>query len=49
MRELCPWYALTVKRQQEAAAQAALEFKGFEALAPIYRARHIAHGIWMNT
>lgn len=39
MRELCPWYALTVKHQHEVAAQSALEFKGFEALAPTYRAR----------
>ncbi len=39
MRELCPWYALTVKHQHEAAARSALEFKGFEALAPTYRAR----------
>jgi transcription antitermination factor NusG len=39
MRELCPWYALTVKHQHETAARSALEFKGFEALAPTYRAR----------
>ena len=39
MRELCPWYALTVKHQHEAAARSALEFKGFEALAPTYRVR----------
>ena len=39
MRELCPWYALTVKHQHELAARSALEFKGFEALAPTYRAR----------
>jgi len=39
MRELCPWYALTVKHQHEMAARSALEFKGFEALAPTYRAR----------
>jgi transcription antitermination factor NusG len=39
MRELCPWYALTVKHQHEATARSALEFKGFEALAPTYRAR----------
>ncbi len=39
MRELCPWYALTVKHQHEVAARSALEFKGFEALAPTYRAR----------
>ena len=39
MRELCPWYALTVKHQHEAAARSALEYKGFEALAPTYRAR----------
>jgi len=39
MRELCPWYALTVRHQHEAAARSALEFKGFEALAPTYRAR----------
>ena len=39
MRELCPWYALTVKHQHESAARFALEFKGFEALAPTYRAR----------
>ena len=39
MRELCPWYALTVKHQHEAAVGSALAFKGFEALAPTYRAR----------
>jgi hypothetical protein len=39
MRELCPWYALTVKHQHEVAVRSALEFKGFEALAPTYRAR----------
>ena len=39
MRELCPWYALTVKHQHEVAAQSALECIGFEALAPTYRAR----------
>lgn len=39
MRELCPWYALTVKHQHEVAARSALEFRGFEALAPTYRAR----------
>lgn len=39
MRELCPWYALTVKHQHEVAARSALEFKGFEALVPTYRAR----------
>jgi transcription antitermination factor NusG len=39
MRELCAWYALTVKHQHEVAARSALEFRGFEALAPTYRAR----------
>jgi len=39
MRELCPWYALSVKHQHEAAVRLALGFKGFEALAPTYRAR----------
>src|SRR5258708_25864865 len=39
MRELCPWYAVSVKYQHEFAARSALEFKGFEALAPTYRAR----------
>jgi transcription termination/antitermination protein NusG len=39
MRELCPWYALTVKHQHELAARSALELRGFEALAPTYRAR----------
>jgi transcription antitermination factor NusG len=39
MRELCPWYALTVKHQHEQAVRSALAFKGFEALAPSYRAR----------
>src|SRR5258707_61728 len=39
MRELCAWYALTVKHQHEMAARSALEFKGFEALVPTYRAR----------
>src|SRR5580704_7803981 len=37
MRELCPWYALSVKYQHELAVRSALEFKGFEALAPTYR------------
>jgi len=39
MRELCPWYALSVKHQHEMAVRSALEFKGFEALAPTYRGR----------
>jgi transcription antitermination factor NusG len=39
MRELCPWYALSVKHQHERAVRLALEFNGFEALAPTYRAR----------
>lgn len=39
MRELCRWYALTVKHQHETAVCAALAYKGFEALAPTYRAR----------
>ena len=39
MRELCPWYAVSVKHQHEQAVQSALVFKGFEALAPTYRAR----------
>ena len=37
MRELCPWYAITVKHQHEQAVRYQLEFKGFEALAPTYR------------
>lgn len=39
MRELCPWYALTVKHQHEVAVRSALAYQGFEALAPTYRAR----------
>jgi transcription antitermination factor NusG len=39
MREQCPWYALSVKHQHERAVRLALEFNGFEALAPTYRAR----------
>lgn len=39
MRELCPWYALTVKHQHEVAVRSALKYMGFEALAPTYRAR----------
>jgi transcription antitermination factor NusG len=39
MRELCPWYALSVRHQHEGAVRSALVFKGFEALAPTYRAR----------
>jgi len=39
MRELCPWYALTVRYQHEVAVRSALEFKGFEAMAPTYRTR----------
>lgn len=37
MRELCPWYAITVKHQHEQSVRSLLEFKGFEALAPTYR------------
>jgi transcriptional antiterminator NusG len=37
MRELCPWYAITVKHQHEQAVRSALVFKGFETLAPTYR------------
>jgi transcription antitermination factor NusG len=33
------WYALSVKHQHEHAAEIALGWKGFEALAPTYRAR----------
>ena len=33
------WYALSVKHQHERAAEIALGWKGFEALAPTYRAR----------
>ena len=39
MRELYPWYAITVKHQHEQAVRFALTFKGFAALAPTYRAR----------
>jgi transcriptional antiterminator NusG len=39
MRELCRWYALSVKHQHEQAVRSALAFKGFDALAPTYRAR----------
>jgi transcription antitermination factor NusG len=39
MRELCPWYALTVKNQHEKAVRSALEFKGFEAFSPVYKER----------
>jgi transcription antitermination factor NusG len=39
MRELYPWYAVGVKHQHEQAVHSALVFKGFEALAPTYRAR----------
>jgi len=39
MRELCPWYALSVKHQHEQAVRAALAFQGFEALAPVYKAQ----------
>jgi transcription antitermination factor NusG len=39
MRELCPWYAVTVKHQHEQAVWSALTFKGLEALAPTYRGR----------
>ena len=37
MRELCPWYAITVKHQHEQSVRSMLEFKGWEALAPTYR------------
>lgn len=33
------WYALSVKHQHERRAEIALGWKGFEALAPTYRAR----------
>ena len=33
------WYALSVKHQHERAIEAALTYKGFEALAPVYRSR----------
>lgn len=39
MRELCPWYALSVKHRHEEAVRSTLAFKGFEVLAPTYRAR----------
>lgn len=39
MRELCPWYALSVKHQHEKTVRNALEYKGFEALAPTYRVK----------
>lgn len=39
MRELCRWYALSVKHQHEQAVRAALVFKGFDVLAPTYRTR----------
>lgn len=41
MRELCPWYAVSVKHQHEEAVRSALVFKGFEALAPKYRTRKL--------
>jgi transcription antitermination factor NusG len=34
-----PWYALTVKHQHERAIEAALQQKGFEAFAPMYRSQ----------
>lgn len=37
MRELCPWYAVTVKHQHEQPVRSLLESKGLEALAPTYR------------
>jgi len=37
MRELCPWYAITVKHQHEQSVRSLLECKGWEALAPTYR------------
>jgi transcription antitermination factor NusG len=37
MRELCPWYAITVKHQHEQAVRSLLEAKGLDALAPTYR------------
>ena len=37
MRELYPWYAITVKHQHEQSVRASLEGRGFEALAPTYR------------
>ena len=35
------WYALSVKHQHERRAATALAWKGFEALAPTYRARRL--------
>jgi transcription termination/antitermination protein NusG len=46
MRELCLWYAVSVKHQHEQAVQAALLFKGFEALAPTYRMRRAWSDRW---
>ena len=37
MRELCPWYAITVKHQHEQSVRSLLEFKGFDVLVPTYR------------
>lgn len=37
MRELCPWYAITVKHQHEQSVRSLLESKGLEAMAPTYR------------
>jgi len=39
MRELCRWYALSVRHQHEQAVRAALVFRGFDVVAPTYRAR----------
>ena len=42
MNDICNterWYALTVKHQHERQAGLALELKGWEALAPLYRSK----------
>lgn len=39
MRELCPWYAVSVRYQHEQTVREALQFQGFEALAPTYRVK----------
>jgi transcription antitermination factor NusG len=38
-QEELPWFALTVKHQHERAIEAALQYKGFAAFAPMYRSR----------
>ncbi|MEP6961886.1 MAG: transcription termination/antitermination NusG family protein [Acidobacteriota bacterium] len=36
---ICPWFAIQVRHQNERQTQRALEFRGWQTLIPVYRAR----------